>query len=423
MSLAYGIKAICPSAAADKPHVFAHTTARSVANDMLVSVWNGATVAARKFGVDLLGKPWSAAYAAGDILYATAVGGFSDIRRMDSLAIGTAAQILRVNAGASAPEWFTLTAAAVGAGTFPAGAFVFAGAVSGITTLTATTVVAALTGNASGTAATVTGATQASITTCANLVTVGALNAGSITSGFGSIDIGADALTCGVVTISDGTSTTISTRKGANSDGSNIWVGAGGLSSVGEGGATGKGSYNATLGRNALEFSTTGYENTGVGYSALNKNTTGYYNVGVGVLSLKNNTTGCSNSALGRYALYDLVITADDGTGFNTAVGANTGRGIVTGTNNTILGANVTGLAAALSSNIILANGAGTIKAQHDGTNWTLSGAVTTSTPTGGTAGAWKLGVRVAATSTLDTTQYVQVDIGGTLYKVALVTT
>ncbi len=49
-------------------------------------------------------------------------------------------------------------------------------------------------------------------------------------------------------------------------------------------------------------------------------------------------------------------------------------------------------------------------------------GAITTAAPTTGTAGAWKLGIRVAATTTLDTTQYIQLDVGGTLYKVALVT-
>ena len=61
-----------------------------------------------------------------------------------------------------------------------------------------------VTGNVSGTAATVTGATQASITTCANLVTVGALNSGSITSGFGEINIGADALTAGAASFTTG---------------------------------------------------------------------------------------------------------------------------------------------------------------------------------------------------------------------------
>jgi hypothetical protein len=78
-----------------------------------------------------------------------------------------------------------------------------AGVVTGATSITSTTFVGALTGQAD-TVATITGlapdtattqATQAAITTCANLVTVGALNAGSITSGFGSIDNGASNIT------------------------------------------------------------------------------------------------------------------------------------------------------------------------------------------------------------------------------------
>ena len=48
-----------------------------------------------------------------------------------------------------------------------------------------------VTGNTSGTAATVTGGTQASITTVANVTEVGALDAGSISSNFGNINIGA----------------------------------------------------------------------------------------------------------------------------------------------------------------------------------------------------------------------------------------
>ena len=65
--------------------------------------------------------------------------------------------------------------------------------------VTATGFVGTLTGNvtgdASGTAATVTGGTQAAITTLANVTTVGALDAGSITSGFTSIDVGSGAIT------------------------------------------------------------------------------------------------------------------------------------------------------------------------------------------------------------------------------------
>lgn len=53
--------------------------------------------------------------------------------------------------------------------------------------------------------------------------------------------------------------------------------------------------------------------------------------------------------------------------------------------------------------------------------NTTAGGSITTSTPNGGTAGAWKFGIRVAAVSALDTTQYIQLDVGGTLYKLALI--
>tara|TARA_R100001530_G_scaffold132452_1_gene104894 strand:+ start:135 stop:1292 length:1158 start_codon:yes stop_codon:yes gene_type:complete len=74
---------------------------------------------------------------------------------------------------------------------------------AGTGALTATSFAGALTGNvtgnASGTAATVTGGTQASITTCANLVETGALNAGTITSGFGNIDNGSSTLDTGAV--------------------------------------------------------------------------------------------------------------------------------------------------------------------------------------------------------------------------------
>ena len=52
-----------------------------------------------------------------------------------------------------------------------------------------------VTGDASGTAATVTGGTQAAITTLANVTTVGELTSGSIASGFGAIDNGSNTIT------------------------------------------------------------------------------------------------------------------------------------------------------------------------------------------------------------------------------------
>jgi len=159
VGLLYGAKFTSQATADSKPHIFAHQTARTTANDLLFDIWNAATSAGRKASVDLDGKYYSAALTAGDILYAVA-GGVTGVKRLDSLAIGavgkmlrssgtapswttatmpdtvaqgavlygsaanvwsalaigTANQFLRVNAGATAPEYVTLTAAMVTAG-------------------------------------------------------------------------------------------------------------------------------------------------------------------------------------------------------------------------------------------------------------------------------------------------------------------
>ena len=54
--------------------------------------------------------------------------------------------------------------------------------------------------------------------------------------------------------------------------------------------------------------------------------------------------------------------------------------------------------------------------------NAQYAGSISTGNPNGGTSGAWKLGSRVAATVVVNTTEYIEVDIGGTLYKLATVT-
>jgi len=50
------------------------------------------------------------------------------------------------------------------------------------------------------------------------------------------------------------------------------------------------------------------------------------------------------------------------------------------------------------------------------------TGTIKTGAPTTGTAAEWKLGQRVAAAVVLDATQYIQVEVGGTFYKLAIVT-
>lgn len=52
--------------------------------------------------------------------------------------------------------------------------------------------------------------------------------------------------------------------------------------------------------------------------------------------------------------------------------------------------------------------------------NTIIGGSLTTATPTGGTAGAWKNGIAVTTTALVpSTTVYIQLDVGGTLYKMA----
>lgn len=135
------------------------------------------------------------------------------------------------------------------------------------------------------------------------------------------------------------------------------------------------GDYNTANGYNTLAANTTGSFNTASGYNALAFNTTGDYNTASGRSALVVNTTGSYNTVSGYNTLADLNITTNDGTGANTAIGYNTGRGIVTGVNNTIIGANVTGLSSSLSGTIILATGAGTQRIKADSSGHVLPGA------------------------------------------------
>jgi hypothetical protein len=118
------------------------------------------------------------------------------------------------------------------------------------------------------------------------------------------------------------------------------------------------GGFNSALGALSLFSNTTGVYNSALGSYSLASNTLGSYNTANGMLSLYSNTSGWNNTSVGFQSLFDLNITAQDA-GFNTALGANTARGIVTGVNNTILGANVSVSEPDLSNTIIIADGSG----------------------------------------------------------------
>lgn len=142
---------------------------------------------------------------------------------------------------------------------------------------------------------------------------------------------------------------------------------------------------------------------TGLGALAGCYNTDGADSVFVGALCGFGNaradspTFGSNNmsrvTAMGSHAVVALGNSADivaigyqagadmtDGANGNTMVGANTGRGITTGINNTIIG-RVTGLSAALSASIILADGNNNIRLDYGKTNastWTLGAPIAT---------------------------------------------
>jgi hypothetical protein len=128
MSLLYGLKCIQQSTDEADAHIIGYNTARSGANAILFDIWNASTSAGREFTVDKDGKMYSGALTEGDLIYAVA-GGITGVKRLDSLAIGTANQILHVNAGATAPEW-TSALTVPGLLTAAAGVTVSSGVVS-----------------------------------------------------------------------------------------------------------------------------------------------------------------------------------------------------------------------------------------------------------------------------------------------------
>jgi hypothetical protein len=147
------------------------------------------------------------------------------------------------------------------------------------------------------------------------------------------------------------------------------------------------GTNNTVLGKSAMNSNLSGTESVVIGSAALVSTVSGSKNIAIGYQSLFNLLNVDSNIAIGHSAMYNAtastgsvaigdqaLLNMSTATQYNTAVGFGTGKGITTGINNTIIGANVTGLSGSLSNNIILSDGAGNIKAQHDNTNWAFTG-------------------------------------------------
>ncbi|MFP3831316.1 hypothetical protein [Chryseobacterium sp. SIMBA_028] len=149
------------------------------------------------------------------------------------------------------------------------------------------------------------------------------------------------------------------------------------------------GSMNTAIGSEVLSSNKTGIQNTGYGYRALYSNLDGNNNVANGYFSLFSAKSTIGNVGIGASSLRELI-SGDDNIGiggdafrmlpggrgntaiggsagynlntvnnYNTFIGFRAGAGLVSGKSNTIIGANVSGLPASLSNNIIIADGDG----------------------------------------------------------------
>ena len=119
------------------------------------------------------------------------------------------------------------------------------------------------------------------------------------------------------------------------------------------------------IGTSALRYTTTGKENLAIGAFAMQNNITGTQNVAIGFNSLYNHTDGTRNIAIGPSSAQNFRSGSN-----NIFIGYQTGNSI-SGSNNSILGA-YNGTGETINNNIILADGAGTIKAQYSGSAWSL---------------------------------------------------
>lgn len=141
------------------------------------------------------------------------------------------------------------------------------------------------------------------------------------------------------------------------------------------------GYSNAAFGQSALAGNTSGAYLTGLGLNALVSNTTGNFNVGVGSFALSGNVAGSNNVAIGYNAGNGISGGAANN---NTIIGHATGLGITTGANNTVVGANVSGLSSSLAGAVILAAGDGSIRADYGKTmpgGWTHAGGIAFTAP------------------------------------------
>ncbi|PWN71431.1 hypothetical protein C1631_002050 [Chryseobacterium phosphatilyticum] len=115
------------------------------------------------------------------------------------------------------------------------------------------------------------------------------------------------------------------------------------------------GNNNVANGYFSLYSAKSTIGNVGIGASSVRELISGDHNIGIGGDALRLIPGGRGNTAIGGSAGYNLNTVNN----YNTFIGFRAAAGLVSGKSNTIIGANVTGLPASLSNNVIIADGDG----------------------------------------------------------------
>lgn len=206
------------------------------------------------------------------------------------------------------------------------------------------------------------------------------------------------------------------------------------------------GGFNVAVGVSALQSATTGACNVAIGCGALSGSITGNGSTAIGARALLNTTGAAVNTAVGSEAGAQTTGTGNAYFGVNagcavntgacnTLIGRNSGTAITTGSCNTILGS-FTG-STTLANNVVLADGAGTVRFQAndtgawapDGVGFGTTGQVLSSQGTGSapvwttlpTASTTALGIVQLddTTSSTSTTEAATANAVGTTYALA----
>ena len=166
------------------------------------------------------------------------------------------------------------------------------------------------------------------ITAMPNLVTtaattVGALDSGSITSGFGTINNGSSTITTtGALAAGAVTGTSFNGIPFFSGDTGSIYT-------TDVSGTDDTATGNSAYGYQAMDAITTGDNNVAIGRNSLGSNTTGATNTAIGSNALAANTTTDSNTAVGRNALTANTAAENTALGYNAAAANTSGVRII----------------------------------------------------------------------------------------------